>query len=282
MQSTQQQYQEKLDRVTAFLHANLETDINIDSLADVACLSSYHWHRIYTAMNGETVATTLRRLRLQRAADRLANSAMNIADIAALAQYGSQDSFSRAFRDAYGQPPAAYRQNGSHAAFKAATQAADAAGFSVVVEHHDEIRCIAVDHTGPYLQIDQAMGQLFGLLAQANLLGPEVQMQAVFFDDPDLKAPETLKSAACSPCGQGTDIPDGAKELIRKAGQYAKLEYKGPYADMKDAYRWLYAVWLPNSGYTVSERPAFEAYLNSPVDTKPADLRTDIFLPVED
>jgi AraC family transcriptional regulator len=50
---------------------------------------------------------------------------------------------------------------------------------------------------------------------------------------------------------------------------------------MKDAYRWLYGVWLPNSGYEISERPCFEAYLNSPIDTKPQDLRSDIYLPVE-
>lgn len=281
MTSTQSSYRTRLDRVTAYLHANLETDIGIDALSDVACLSSYHWHRIYTAMSGETVATTLRRLRLQRAADRLANSDAKIAQIATLAQYGSQDAFSRAFREAYGKAPAAYRKSGSHAAFKAAHESADAAGFAVSVEHHNPVRCISVPHTGPYLQIDAAMGQLFGALAQNEMLGPDTQMQAVFFDDPDLVATDDLRAAACAPCADDTNLPEGTEELLRPAGTYAKLEYTGPYADMKDAYRWLYGVWLPNSGYEISERPGFEAYLNSPVDTAPAELRTDIFLPVE-
>ena len=282
MKTTQQSYRERLDRVTAFLHANLETDIGIDELSDVACLSSYHWHRIYTAMSGETVATTLRRLRLQRAADRLANSDMEIAMIAELAQYGSQDAFSRAFREAYGKAPAAYRQGGSHAAFKAANADADAKGFKVTIEHQDAVRCISVPHSGPYLQIDAAMGQLFGTLAQAELLGESTQMQAVFFDDPDLVEADNLRSAACSPCADDLELPAGTEELRRPAGTYAKLEYTGPYADMKDAYRWLYGVWLPSSGYEISERPGYESYLNSPVDTKPEDLRSDIFLPVED
>lgn len=281
MKTTEQSYRERLDRVTAYLHANLETDIGIDALSEVACLSSYHWHRIYTAMTGETVATTLRRLRLQRAADRLANSDMEISMIASLAQYGSQDAFSRAFRDTYGKTPAAYRQGGSHAAFKAAHAAADAQGFKVTIEHHEAVRCVSVPHTGPYLQIDAAMGQLFGALAQAELLGPDTRMQAVFYDDPDLVAVEDLRAAACSPCAQDLELPAGTEELLRPAGSYAKLEYTGPYADMKDAYRWLYGVWLPQSGYEISDRPGFEAYLNSPVDTKPEDLRSDIFLPVE-
>lgn len=239
MKTTQQSYRERLDRVTAFLHANLETDIGIDALSEVACLSSYHWHRIYTAMSGETVASTLRRLRLQRAADRLANSDMEIAKIAALAQYGSQDAFSRAFRDMYGKAPAAYRQGGSHAAFKAANAASDAKGFEVTIEHHEAVRCMAVPHEGSYLQIDAAMGQLFGTLAKAELLGPDTQMQAVFYDDPDLVAECDLRSAACSPCDDELEMPEGVQELQRPAGTYTMLAYKGPYADMKDAYRWL-------------------------------------------
>lgn len=282
MKTTEQSYRNRLGRVTAFLHANLETNIGINEVSEVACLSSYHWHRIYTAMSGETVATTLRRLRLQRAADRLANSDMEISLIADLAQYGSQDAFSRAFRDLYGNTPAAYRQGGSHVAFKAANANADAKGFEVTIEHYDAVRCMSVPHSGPYLQIDAAMTQLFGTLAQAELLGPDTQMQAVFYDDPDLVAPDDLRSAACAPCADDLDLPEGTQELLRPAGAYAKLEYTGPYADMKDAYRWLYGVWLPSSGYEISERPGFESYLNSPVDTKPEDLRSDIFLPVED
>ena len=71
------------------------------------------------------------------------------------------------------------------------------------------------------------------------------------------------------------------KNLKRPAGSYAKLADTGHYGDMKDAYRWLYGVWLPNSGHEISQRPCVEAYLNSPVDTKPQDLPSNIYLPVE-
>lgn len=281
LRTTQQSYRERLDRVTAYLHANLETDIGIDDLSNVACLSSYHWHRIYTAMSGETVAITLRRLRLQRAADRLANSDMLISKIARLAQYSSQDAFSRAFRKAYGKAPGAYRQSGSHAAFKAAISSGNAHSFGVSIEHHTAVRCISVPHVGSYLQIDAAMGKLFGTLAKSNMLLENTPMQAEFYDDPDLSTEEHLRSAACTPWPDYLEVPEDTEELLRPPGSFAKLEYKGPYADMRDAYRWLYGVWLPTSGFEISDRPGFEVYLNSPVDTKPEDLRSDIFLPVE-
>lgn len=106
-------------------------------------------------------------------------------------------------------------------------------------------------------------------------------MQAVFYDDPDLHAEEHLRSAACTPWPDALEIPADTEELVIPSGRFAKLEYKGPYADMRNAYRWLYGVWLPSSGFEISDRPGFEIYLNSPVDTKPKDLRSNIYLPVE-
>jgi len=107
------QYQRQLDRVVDYIYDHLEEDVRIDTLAEVACLSPYHWHRIFTAMRGETVAATVKRLRLQRAADRLANSDMPIEQIARRADYNTIEAFNRAFKAVYELPPAKYRANGS-------------------------------------------------------------------------------------------------------------------------------------------------------------------------
>ncbi|OWK24560.1 hypothetical protein AJ87_20285 [Rhizobium yanglingense] len=42
----------------------------MERLAEIACMSSYHWHKIYRAIYGETLAATVKRLRLHRAAAR--------------------------------------------------------------------------------------------------------------------------------------------------------------------------------------------------------------------
>ena len=43
-------YQERVSRVVTFIHDHLDEEIDLNRLADVACLSPYHWHRIYHAM----------------------------------------------------------------------------------------------------------------------------------------------------------------------------------------------------------------------------------------
>ncbi|THD48406.1 MAG: helix-turn-helix domain-containing protein [Bradyrhizobium sp.] len=279
-QQTSVSYQARADRVTDYIYARLDEDIRAEDLAEVACLSPYHWHRIWSAMCGETLGDRVRRLRLQRAADRLANSDMPIARIAERAGYASADAFARAFKEAYGQPPGKYRENGSHVAFKVAAQAEDREGFPVSVEELPPRRCASVPHRGAYMQIDHAMGRLFAALTAQGIVAPDQAMAAVFFDDPDLVPVDALRSAAISPVAETLSFAAPLEEMTLRGGLYARLRYQGPYADMKGAYRWLLGVWLPQSGYEPDDAPIFEAYLNSPQKVAPTDLITDIHLPL--
>ena len=63
----QARYEARLSRVLDHIYDHLDEPLDIDRLAEIACLSPYHWHRIYQAMYGETIAATVRRLRLHRA-----------------------------------------------------------------------------------------------------------------------------------------------------------------------------------------------------------------------
>lgn len=279
--STLESYLERLSRVDDHIHAHLEDNLSIDLLADIACLSSFHWSRIYAAIRGETVAARIRRLRLQRAADRLANTDMALDRISDMAGYSSTDTFGRAFREAFGEAPTQFRALGAHAAFKEATRIEDASGFPVSVVTLPEQRCASMAHTGSYMRIDQAMGRLFAELSKRGSLPDLPAMIAVFFDDPEMTNQEALRSRACIPVGDTVMIDEPLVETVLTGGLYAKLSYTGPYAAMGGAYRWLLGTWLPASGYEPDEAPVFEAYLNDPGHVSQSELRTDILLPLK-
>jgi AraC family transcriptional regulator len=54
----------------------------------------------------------------------------------------------------------------------------------------------------------------------------------------------------------------------------------GPYADLDRAYAWLYGTWLGQSGEEAADAPCVEAYLNDARTVPPAELRTEIWLPL--
>jgi AraC family transcriptional regulator len=106
-------------------------------------------------------------------------------------------------------------------------------------------------------------------------------MVGVYLDDPTSVAESDLRShaAVVVPGPATVDEPLFAARL--RGGIYAVLKYKGPYGDMRAAYDWLYGQWLPSSGREAADAPVFEEYLNSPRDTPPVELRTDIYLPLK-
>jgi AraC family transcriptional regulator len=84
----------------------------------------------------------------------------------------------------------------------------------------------------------------------------------------------------------GLSLPEGLQAqpplvpFMLGGGPCAVLRHRGPYATMRAAYQWLYGRWLVQSGLEAADLPVFEEYLNNPRNTAPADLLTDIFLPL--
>lgn len=97
-----QAYENRLIRVVNYIHDNLDGDLSLDALSDVAAMSRFHWHRIWTAMTGETLAQTTRRIRLHRASVMLVFEEASLSEIAARCGYPDQASFTRAFRERMG------------------------------------------------------------------------------------------------------------------------------------------------------------------------------------
>ncbi|KQV34268.1 MULTISPECIES: GyrI-like domain-containing protein [unclassified Rhizobium] len=275
------QYEQRLRRVSAHIYEHLDGDLDLDRLSEIACLSPHHWHRIYRAVHGETLAATVRRLRLHRAAGDLVRTDLSVLSIARRSGFPNLQSFNRMFKAAYGLPPARYRREGSHTAFQSTTAKGDMTMYDVTIKNLEPRKLAGVPHQGSYMAIGRAFEALFGTLFARNLAGPGMEMIGVYLDDPDLIEEEKLRSFAC--VSLPADIPLEAPLEGRDVagGTYAVLCHKGPYADMHAAYRWLYGTWLPASGRAVRDTVMFEHYVNNPRDTPPTELITDIHLPLE-
>lgn len=64
------------------------------------------------------------------------------------------------------------------------------------------------------------------------------------------------------------------------AGRYAVFTHIGPYSELHRVWAAIYGDWLPASGETLRDTPPMELMLNSPQDTAPEALRTEIWVPI--
>jgi len=63
-----EEYVSRINRVIDHIEANLDTDLSLERLAEVAGFSPFHFHRIFRAMMGETLNQFIQRLRIEKAA----------------------------------------------------------------------------------------------------------------------------------------------------------------------------------------------------------------------
>src|SRR5436190_11966591 len=106
------EYAQRINRVIDYLRRNLDRQVKLEELAKVACFSEFHFHRIFSAVSGETLNNFTNRLRLEKAARLLRYSDKSLTDIALNCGFSSSATFSRAFRSGYDTSPSRFRKSG--------------------------------------------------------------------------------------------------------------------------------------------------------------------------
>ena len=66
-------YQDKINNIIDFIGDNIDSEIGVNDLCKIACLSKYHFHRIFTVYVGMSLHSYIRWLRLKRTAYQLAS-----------------------------------------------------------------------------------------------------------------------------------------------------------------------------------------------------------------
>ncbi|MBS1903866.1 MAG: helix-turn-helix transcriptional regulator [Bacteroidetes bacterium] len=101
----------RLAEAKAYIDLHYERDITVEYLAEVACVSQYHFLRLFRSVFEVTPYRYLLLRRLSKAAELLRNSDTPIGDIAIRVGFENLPVFSDAFRKEYGVPPSKYRKN---------------------------------------------------------------------------------------------------------------------------------------------------------------------------
>jgi AraC family transcriptional regulator len=290
-------YTDAVRRVIEHVVTHLGEALALETLAEQACLSPFHFHRVFRGMVGETPLELVRRLRLERAAWRLLHSDAPVTAIAFEAGYETHEAFTRAFRASYAHSPSGFRRrsamrielaaaNGVH--FSADGQLhqlipRDSGGRTMQVEirKYPALRVGTVRHVGPYMQINHAFARLGELAAPARLFErPEAQMVALFYDDVETTPADQLRSDAGVVVAPDVALPEGLAEQHIAAGDYASTTHIGPYEQLGDTWARFMGEWLPASGRRLGDGASYEVYHNTPMDTPKEKLRTELRIPL--
>ena len=143
----------RVNRVINFVQTGLCGAIDLDAMADVACLSKHHFIRVFDAHLGQTPLRYLTRVRLERAARQLIFLPETaVGTIATGCGFATHHSFTRAFSRHFGYSPQDFRVRdiNQNLGMPVADHAENYADMEVRDEYRGARRIAYIRHFGPY------------------------------------------------------------------------------------------------------------------------------------
>ena len=277
----QNSYATRISRVIDYIYSNPSADLSLDCLADVAAMSRFHWHRVFSALTGESCAQIVRRVRMHRAAFWLVQTEWPLAKIAREVGYNNTQSFTRAFREMFDAKPLEIRAAQAQHVLTLKCKEGDEDMYEVKVEDAPERRLAAMAHVGAYNGVSKSYEKVAAVFTIRDLWKHARGMVGIYYDDPSTVPEAELRSHAAVELADDVVVPDPLEEVLIRGDESAVLVMQGAYTGLQEAYEWLYGQWLPQSGRMPADQPSYEVYLNSPMDTAPANLLTQIYVPIQ-
>jgi len=107
--ATRVELYKRLSRAMDVLRSGFCGEISLDQLASEACLSKYHFIRLFRCAYGFSPHQYIQQLRIEKARAMLSRTDTPVADVADLLGFVNSQSFSRLFSQRMGVSPSRYR-----------------------------------------------------------------------------------------------------------------------------------------------------------------------------
>lgn len=278
---TYNDYIQRINKVVAYINDHLDESLDLKTLAEVAALSEFHFHRVFKALKGESIGAHISRLRIEAAARLLRYSALSIEDIAFNIGYETPAALSKAFKNQYGITPTKYRTNKDIYIMKKEIINPDLALKAPKIIELEPKNLIYVALTGKYGTLDygKAYEQLWAVVKSQKLFTKGIESICVSYDDPKITE-ASLQRSEVSLAIHKPAHPEGEVSCKTLAGgKYAVFFYQGSYSHLSAVYDAAMR-WVIDSEYEVREEPTFEKYLNDSRRTPEEKLKTEVYIPI--
>ncbi|WP_373296483.1 AraC family transcriptional regulator [Tateyamaria omphalii] len=278
---TASDHHRRIERVVDVIRNHPEHPFTVKELCKQAAFSEFHFHRVFKAVTGETVAQCIIRLRLEMATSALIyRRRTSITDIALTCGFSSSANFSKAFRKAYDCSPTQYRRN-HPADFRLRrigkvkrTTPVYPSDMSVDIEIRTvpQRRVASLRLVGAYTHA--SISGLYSDLAKwhQSALGrpPPDETISITWSDSALADQDTWRLDACYEVPEGTNATGQVMLRTLAGGRVACLTTAIPETKMhriSECWDWLFSDWLPKSGYEPANQPAYEVYCRARAQT---------------
>jgi AraC family transcriptional regulator len=274
-------YTERINRAIDYIVRHLAEPLPLADVAQAACFSPFHFHRIFKALIGQTLQQFVNRLRLERSLYLMSHAPSRLlTDVALQCGFTSSADFSRRFKQHFNVAPRrfdlqsfrdarriefeqhVFEQMGE-ARITSLPPGENPDGFRVQLRELPARTVAYLRVFDPYREgvVQAACAKLVSWAQDRGIA--DGQWLGYMWEEPEI--------VALADCRYDVALVVDTFKPIDDIGRFdfppmrvAEVMVCGDIALESRAIDWVYKTWLPHSAYVPDDQPAFEAWKGRP------------------
>ena len=268
----------------------------MDDLSQKAFFSSFHFHRIFSAIVGETLNSLIVRKRIERIASIIAvGSNEPFVDLAYKYGFNSASSFSRAFKKFYGISPTEFKKRGinySKIGKGAITYGQYICSINnilnwmnmnaqIEIKELPEIKLVGIMHIGKPDKIENTYERLFTWAFGKGITNsPNLKAVTIYHDNPRITEMSKVRQSACITIEGDFSVDGDINKIVIQKGKFAVGHFEITPVAFQKAWESM-CVWVMEHAHTFRDSDYFEMYYNDYRTHPEQKFIVDICIPIE-
>lgn len=297
----QADYKNRINRVFEFIDQNLESDLSLNTVSEIAFFSAFHFHRVFKFVTEETLHEYVKRRRIEKSASDLLHKNITATEIAHKYGFSDNSSYSRAFKKYFGVSPTEFKNQNPNR-FSKIRQLKSKNGqeypdyekyICVIINLKNWIKMNAkieikemskmdlayVSSIGPH-NLENAYGKLMQWATPKGLINDQTKMITVYHDSFKVTEANKVRMSASILLDKAVETNGEIGLTTIEAGKFIVGSFEIGLKEFEKSWTGLF-VWMNENGYKKADREPFEIYYNNYNEHPERKAIVDFCIPIE-
>lgn len=310
VQRSSNRYVVLVNHIIDYIDTHYQEELTLDILASQACVSVFHFHRIFRQMTGVSLNRFVTLVRLDKASSLLKNNLLlSCTDVAYQCGFSSLSLFSRVFTKYYGINPIQYQKDQKKALkteldrvniliaeYSKNVQRGDLSfveicnviikkltimNFTIEERVFEAFQVAYVRHVGDYRDISSSYEKLFTWAIPNGVVNqPGFKVLTVYHDDPAIVGLDRLRQDACVTITNDINVVEPIGKTIMEGGKYIVGHFEISLSEFAQAWE-IMCLYVVQHNYQLRLAKSYEFHLNNFKEHPELKVITELCLPIE-
>jgi AraC family transcriptional regulator len=297
----QADYKNRINRVFEFIDQNLESDLSLNTVSEIAFFSAFHFHRVFKFVTEETLHEYVKRRRIEKSASDLLHKNITATEIAHKYGFSDNSSYSRAFKKYFGVSPTEFKNQNPNR-FSKIRQLKSKNGqeypdyekyicvinnlknwikmnAKIEIKEMSKMDLAYVSSIGPH-NLENAYGKLMQWATPKGLINDQTKMITVYHDSFKVTEANKVRMSASILLDKAVETNGEIGLTTIEAGKFIVGSLEIGLKEFEKSWTGLF-VWMNENGYKKADREPFEIYYNNYNEHPERKAIIDFCIPIE-